>query len=578
MAARLLSDAEGEGGGVLSDRRLAIFHQPSAGRVGRNMFGASVANHELFQALIRQAGLNRVDFLTPEPMPVDSIVEHLLDGIVPVARIGSGSLMDQALARDCGTLMRGGPRLDDLAWLRRRASLDREYSLIGLIHTIAPLPMRHDIATSTIAPLYPWDALVCTSPSVKSALERMVDEWCDYLEDRMGAVNVPRPLLPLVPLGVHGQRFAEAADRPTERAAMRAQLGCEPDDILVIWVGRLSYFEKAFPQPMIRAVAEAAASTGRRLHLAMVGWFPDPEAGARQYREAAAAYGSGIGFHLLDGNDRALVGRMWAASDIFLSLVDNIQETFGITPLEAMAAGLPVVVSDWDGYRYTVEHGVQGMLIPTLIGSESGAPPELTVGHGLGTKTYQQYVGVLAQHTAVDVAAAAEAIVALVRSPDLRRRMGEAGRRRVASHFDWSVVAPMYVALADELAAIRQAAPPPRARTPRHPTKGDPFRDFAGFATGALAANTVLSLRAGAGSEDLDRAEGVSLDMFAGNWRGSLQEARQILARLETRPAPVGELMQAFPPARRRRIQLSLLWLCKLGVLAWRQGDPASRA
>lgn len=578
MAARLLSGAEGEIARDPGERRLGIFHQPSPGRVGRNVFGASVANHELFQALIRQGGLDRVDFLTPEPMPVDSIVEHLLEGVVPTARIGSASLLNQRVARDCGTLIRGGPRLDELAWLRRRASLDRDYSLIGLIHTIAPLPMRHDIATSTIAPLYPWDALVCTSPSVKSALERMIDEWCDYLEDRLGAVSVPRPMLPLVPLGVHGQRFAEAADRPAERTAMRAELGCGPDDIVVLWVGRLSYFEKAFPQPMIRAVAEAAAATGRRLHFAMVGWFPEPEAGARQYREAAAAYGPGIGFHLLDGNDRALVARMWAASDIFLSLVDNIQETFGITPLEAMAAGLPVVISDWDGYRYTVEHGIQGMLIPTLIGSETGAPPELSVGHALGTKTYQQYVGVLAQHTAVDVTAAAEAIAALVQSPDLRRRMGEAGRRRIANHFDWSVVAPMYVALADELAAIRQAAPRPKARTPRHPAKGDPFRDFAGFATGALAADTVLSLRPEAGRQDLERAQGLSLDMFAGNWRGTPDEAHQIVARLEAGSATVADLLQAFPPARRRRIQLSLLWLCKLGVLAWSQAGAASRA
>ena len=29
-----------------------------------------------------------------------------------------------------------------------------------------------------------------------------------------------------------------------------------------------------------------------------------------------------------------------------------------------MAAGLPVVVSDWDGYRYTVTDGVEGFRIP----------------------------------------------------------------------------------------------------------------------------------------------------------------------------------------------------------------------
>ena len=56
----------------------------------------------------------------------------------------------------------------------------------------------------------------------------------------------------------------------------------------------------------------------------------------------------------------------WAAADLFLSLVDNPQETFGLAPVEAMAAGVPVVVSDWDGYRYTVSDGVEGFRVPTL--------------------------------------------------------------------------------------------------------------------------------------------------------------------------------------------------------------------
>ena len=36
-----------------------------------------------------------------------------------------------------------------------------------------------------------------------------------------------------------------------------------------------------------------------------------------------------------------------------------------------MAAGIPVVVSDWDGYKESVEDGEQGFKVPT-VSAESG--------------------------------------------------------------------------------------------------------------------------------------------------------------------------------------------------------------
>ena len=66
--------------------------------------------------------------------------------------------------------------------------------------------------------------------------------------------------------------------------------------------------------------------------------------------------------------------------DIFCSLSDNIQETFGITPIEAMSAGLPVVVSDWDGYRDTVRDGIDGFRVPTQM-PPPGYGDELALRH-----------------------------------------------------------------------------------------------------------------------------------------------------------------------------------------------------
>jgi glycosyltransferase involved in cell wall biosynthesis len=549
-------------------KRLGIY-QPS-GRVGtgQNVFGVSVANTELYRALAVNAGLDRLDVLTNDPVPLEQIVRGLTGDRGGKTEIATASMLDPTAAPASGVILRGSAKLEDLAWLRRSRSSDAGYSLMGLIHTIAPPAMRQEIAAASVAPVQAWDALICTSPSVQSAMHLMFDDWTAYLADRFGGTMRPKPQLPLIPLGIDSDRFAAMADRPGARVDFRRRLAAADGDVVVVWVGRLSFFEKAFPQPMMRAVAEAAARQGGRVHLAMAGWFPGGEQDEKDYRAAASAYAPHVAFHVLDGNDRGLVADLWAGADIFISLVDNIQETFGITPIEAMAAGLPVVVSDWDGYRYTVRDQIEGFLIPTLGGPPGGSPRALIDGHALAAKSYQQYVGVIAQHTAVHVGRAADALAALIASPELRASMGAAGRRRVRDFLDWSVVAPQYVELARELTAIRKAARDPSVG--EHPVRGEPFRDFAGFASQTLSPETRVKLRGGAGSDDLIRSSSLRLDSFAGNWRATTAEATALLLALEDRQSRrVGELLAGFPPQRHQRLRLTLLWLAKTGVLDW---------
>jgi len=551
-------------------KRLGIYHPAGkAGQTGANVFGMQVANLDLFQALARHGGLDRLDVLTHVEVDAPALRDGLLGPEGGTTEISSALVTNQQRVAEAGTLIRGGPRIDELAWIRRTTVGARAYSLIGLIHTIAPPAMRQDIAGAVIAPTEDWDAIVCTSPSIKAAMERMFAEWGDYLGTRFGGRARPRPRLPLVPLGVNGDVFAAAADRPASRAKQRVALGAAAEDVVLLWVGRLSYFEKAFPQAMFRAAQEAATSAGASVHFAMVGWFPGGDADEARYRQAAEAYSPSVKVHFLNGNDRALLDDMWAAADIFISLVDNIQETFGITPLEAMAAGVPVVVSDWDGYRYTVRDGIEGALIPTLGAPAHDLLKDQAISHSLAMMSYQSYVGVVAQHTAVHVGRAAEAIASLIRSPDLRRRMGEAGRRRIRETFDWRVVAPQYVALAEELAAVRTAAADD-AKRPPHPLKGDPYRDFSGFPTQVLRLDDPVSLRPGTGPADLERAAGITLDQFAAARRATPAEASAILARLATEGAvPVRALLESVPTHRRKPLLLGIMWMAKAGILDW---------
>jgi D-inositol-3-phosphate glycosyltransferase len=550
--------------------RLAIYHPPGRLGLGQNPFGKDVANLQLYRALANYAGYDQVDMLSNGVPDLAAMTDGLFPDGAPATRVTVGTVLSVEAPVAAGVLFRGQPQIDELAWIRRRNANDRAYSLVGLIHTVAPPAMREMIATSVVAPVQDWDAVICTSPSIREAMEKMFDEWGEYLGDRFGGPRRPRPRLPMIPLGVNAGEIRAKADRPGARARVRADLGIEGDEVLVIWVGRLSFFEKAFPQPMFRAVEEAAQATGVRLHFALAGWFPNGDADRERYEQAARAYAPSVQIDFQDGNDPEVVADLWAAGDIFISLVDNIQETFGITPVEAMAAGLPAVVSDWDGYRSTVRDGIEGFLIPTLGGPPGPIGQALAARHTLGLETYQAYVGTIAQHTAVHIGRAAEAIAELVRSPDLRRKMGAAGRARVRDAFDWPVVARQIGGLFRELAQVRAAA---QDTTPVHrvnPLRGDPFADFAGFATHALEVETRLRVRPGVGPADLERAAGVDLDKAFGGWHALPDENAVILARIASGETPtVRAVLLGFPMERRRHVQMSLVWMAKLGLLDW---------
>ena len=551
--------------------RLAIYHPQGQIEFGNRPFGKDVANRDLFAALARHGGYEQIDILTHGNITAEALGEQLLHGEPCATRIAAGHILVQKPALDAGVLLRGKADLADVAWLRRRVSEDRAYSLVGLIHTIAPPAVRDYIAASATAPVQPWDALICTSPSVQAAMEQMFDDYGGFLADRFGGTRRPRPHLPLAPLGVDLAAISAAADDGASRAAIRAEFGLAEEDLMVLWVGRLSFSEKAFPQPMFRAVEEAARATGAKVQFVLAGWFHGGAPDQRAFEAAAQAYAPSCTVRFVGGDDRRRIGALWAGADAFISLVDNIQETFGITPVEAMAAGLPVIVSDWDGYRYTVRDGEEGFLIPTLLGPAGHLGYGMTTRHTLMLDGYQTYAGTVAQHTAVHIGRTAEALAALIRSPDLRRRMGEAGRARVRSTFDWPVVVGAVNTILAELAAIRAKAPAiGHPSWSLNPVRGDPFHDFAGFATGVLQGATRLTLRPGAGRADLERAAGLSLDQFAAFWRASAAECARILELVDAGEAPTVEaLLRGFPPARGWAIELGVMWMMKLGILDW---------
>lgn len=550
--------------------RLAILNPGAALSLGANPFGMEVANLALWRALARHGGYQRIDILTLAPTRTADMAESLFEGRPPVTEITADILRSFNVAADAGTLMRGKADISDLAWMRRRNASDRAYSLVGLIHTVAPPRLREMIAMTAVAPIHPWDALICTSPSVRENLERLFVDWGEHLAARTGGRPPEHPALPLIPLGVDGEAIAASADRPGVRAKVRAQFGVAEDGILILWVGRLSFFEKAFPQPMLKAVQQAKTVTGAAVTFIMAGWFPQAEH-RELYEQAAHVHAPEATTHFVDGNDQALLADLWAGADIFLSLVDNVQETFGITPLEAMAAGVPVVASDWDGYRYTMRDGVEAFLIPTLSGpAGGGVGARLVEQHLLETITYQRYVGTVAQHTAVHIGRAAAALAELIRNPDLRRRMGVAGRARIREMFDWPVVARQIHNLTDELSEVRARAADPVAMPRLNPAKGDPFRDLGHFATHGLTHQTRLRVVDGMAAADVRDSARVTLDVQFSDVRASPEVCADAFAFIEAQGRPtVEEVLLAFPVPQRRALEMGLAWMAKYGFVDW---------
>src|SRR5436190_5191420 len=296
------------------------------------------------------------------------------------------------------------------AWRRAAHGGDRAYSICGVTHTTATHIIMESLAALITAPLHSWDALVCTSQAVRDSVRSVLEAAADHMKDRLGATRIPMPQIPLIPLGVDCKAFEFGIDA---RKEARKDLGIEGDETVVSFIGRLSFHSKAHHVPMYLALEQAAQ--GKRVVLLQAGWFGNQSVEAA-FRDEARLFCPSVRCLFVDGRDPKTRDQVWAATDIFTSLVDNFQETFGLTPIEAMAAGLPAVVSDWNGYRDTVRDGIDGFRVPTLS-MPPGTGDDIADRYDWGVDSYDFYVFHGSQLVAVDVDAAAEAYRKLIAEP-----------------------------------------------------------------------------------------------------------------------------------------------------------------
>lgn len=547
----------------MANAAILLSTEPYDAAVARPM-GRHSAGEGFLRGFLRHADVERFCFWNvhgEDQARLEALLDRLGKPDRPVDWLGRGDREGLAKA---GALYIPTPELKGEAWARR-AFGGHAYSLTGVTHTIAETPLLDELGALLLAPLEPWDALICTSDSTRKAAETLLDSVATYLQDRFGAARIPPVQLVTIPLGVHTEDFRTD---PEARRRWRERLDIPDDAPVALYVGRFSLTAKMHPGPMGLALQEASLRLGQPIWWLVYGGAKGP-GGEAAFREAAAAFCPDVQIRFVPHASQATRDEIVSAADVFLSLSDNIQETFGLTPVEAMAAGLPCVVSDWNGYRDTVRHGVDGFRIRTTT-PRPGLGADLIYAYAQRLMSYDDYVGSAALLTAVDVADAADALATLFADAELRRRMGQAGQARAREIFDWRVVIPQYQALWDELARRRQAAPTqPGLEDPYRP---DPFRMFGAYPTAALdVGDTVTLTRAFGPGEAAERMQRAFVRNEAARLP-SVPEAEAILKVLAAGPRTVGALLAQISPERRPFIERGIVWLAKFGLVRLRGG------
>jgi hypothetical protein len=282
---------------------------------------------------------------------------------------------------------------------------------VQLFHALGVTKRRHqgDADTSPIDRLSTERAIVRSVDRVIASCPHEVDELiADY-----GAAPAR---IELIPLGVDCAAF-----RPVDRTIARRRIGLPlgADDPVVVYVGRI------LPRKDVRNVIRAVALLGRfhsefgtRCKLVVVGGesrAPDPAVTPElgELRRLAAELGVAERVFFTGKRSREELRDYYGAGDV--AVTTPWYEPFGLTPLEAMACGRPVVGANVGGIAFTVAHGETGLLVPPR-----------------------------------EPALLAAALAELLGDPHRCATLAAAARRRVEQSFTWPVVAARTAALYEE--------------------------------------------------------------------------------------------------------------------------------
>jgi D-inositol-3-phosphate glycosyltransferase len=203
---------------------------------------------------------------------------------------------------------------------------------------------------------FPPERISIEQDIIKKA-DRIIAECPQDKEDLVHYYNAPTFKLDTIPCGFSSKEFY-----PIDKPLARKLLQLPPHDFLILQVGRM------VPRKGVDNVIKGMANLKRPdIHLLIVGGdFDEKDAlsNSEIKRLNALAQELGIGsmISFAGHKNRDLLKFYYSAADVFVTT--PWYEPFGMTPLEAMACGTPVIGSKVGGIKYSVIHGATGLLVP----------------------------------------------------------------------------------------------------------------------------------------------------------------------------------------------------------------------
>jgi glycosyltransferase involved in cell wall biosynthesis len=150
--------------------------------------------------------------------------------------------------------------------LRQRCAPRRDWPITGFTHSVHARAVPAWVLPLVLGDTRPWDALICTSTAGRTVIEHYLDTLAEAYPRLAGVPSRPRPRLPVIPLGTDA-----IAPDPERRARVRRRLGLADEDVLVLYLGRLSAVTKCDLVPLLAAFSGLAPKARARTRLLLAG-------------------------------------------------------------------------------------------------------------------------------------------------------------------------------------------------------------------------------------------------------------------------------------------------------------------